>query len=652
MTDPAIWSPNTLDASWTQISEFSRWLEQRHGLTLADYHQLYQWSIEHTEQFWSDLWDYMDVIAARKGDQVLLRGQTLEAAQWFHEAQLNYAENLLSRGRDKQTALSFWDERGFQKKLSYQQLRAAVARFATALRESGIEPGDRVAGFMPNLPETVIAMLGSAAIGAIWSSCSPDFGVTGALDRFGQIAPKVLICADGYQYNGKTLNSLERIEAIAKELPSVEKVVVVPYQAEQPDISYLSKAVLWQDFISNEAQNFSYIPLPFSHPLFILFSSGTTGAPKCIVHGAGGTLLQHLKEHRLHTDLSHKDVLFYYTTCGWMMWNWLIGGLATGATLVLYDGAPTAPDLGHLWTLAEAEGVTVFGTSARYLAAIQKSDFTPKTDFNLSTLRAVLSTGSTLLPDQYDYVYKAIKEDLLLGSISGGTDILSCFALCCPTLPVRRGEIQCRGLGMAVKFFNEAGEAVTSEKGELVCTEPFPSMPIGFWGDEHNEKYHAAYFETFPGVWAHGDYGELTQNSSVILYGRSDTVLNPGGVRIGTAEIYRQVERVQEVEEAVAIGQPWEGTERVLLFVLLKDDKQLDDALTQRIRQTIRDHTTPRHVPAKIIQVADIPRTHSGKISELAVKNCVIGKTIANRHTLANPESLELFSDLAELASS
>ncbi|HYQ92997.1 MAG TPA: acetoacetate--CoA ligase, partial [Candidatus Competibacteraceae bacterium] len=533
----------------------------------------------------------------------------------------NFAQNLL-RQRDESQAIVFRGEDKVHRALTYAEVYAEVSRLAQFLRELGVKASDRVAGFMPNMPETVMAMLAAASLGAIWSSCSPDFGVQGVLDRFGQIEPKVMFSADGYFYNGKTHDCLTRLEDITARLPGLKQLVVVPYTRERPALERLPGARLWPDCTAPYAAGeIDFAQLPFNHPLYIMFSSGTTGVPKCIVHGAGGTLLQHLKEHQLHVDVKPGDRLFYFTTCGWMMWNWLVSGLASQATLLLYDGSPFYPDGNVLFDYADAEGVTIFGTSAKYIDALNKSGLTPRKTHILTTVKTMLSTGSPLAPESFDYVYESIKPDLCLSSISGGTDIISCFALGNPTLPVWRGELQCRGLGMRVEVWNEAGQPVRGEKGELVCTAPFPSMPVGFWNDPDGAKYRAAYFETYPNIWHHGDYVELTEHDGLIIYGRSDAVLNPGGVRIGTAEIYRQVEQLPEVVESLVIGQDWDNDVRVVLFVRLREELKLDDSLIQRIKEQIRRNTTPRHVPAKVVQVADIPRTKSGKIVELAVRN-------------------------------
>jgi len=617
------------------------------GRRFADYDGLYHWSVSEREQFWSAIWDFFGVEGER-GRVSLVDGDAMPGATWFPEARLNFAENLLGR-RDDHPALIFRGEDGRREVVSYRELFDSVARLAASLRSAGVGTGDRVAGFMPNRPETVIAMLATASVGATWSSCSPDFGTTGILDRFGQIQPKILFTADGYLYNGKRVDSLARIAEVLEGLDSVERVVVVPFLDGAPDIGHIPRAVIWDQFLAREAEP-RFEQLPFDHPLYILYSSGTTGVPKCIVHGAGGTLLQHLKELGLHTDIGPEDVLFYFTTCGWMMWNWLVSGLAQGASLLLFDGSPFAPDPGALWRMAEEEGVTVFGTSAKYLSALEKAGERPGEARDLSRLRTILSTGSPLVPESFDYVYRHIKADLQLSSISGGTDIVSCFALGCPILPVRRGELQCRGLGMAVEVWDNEGHPVVGRKGELVCVRPFPCMPVGFWNDADGSKYHDAYFGRFDGVWCHGDYAELTPEGGLVIYGRSDAVLNPGGVRIGTAEIYRQVEKLDEIVEALAVGQDWRGDVRVVLFVRLREGLVLDEALRERIRHTIRRNTTPRHVPAKIVQVSDIPRTISGKIVELAVRELIHGRPVTNTDALANPASLDEFRDRPELA--
>jgi len=585
----------------------------------------------------------------------------MPGATWFPDARLNFAQNLLERRRADDTgdALVFWGEDKVQRRLSHAELHALAARVAAALSSHGIVPGDRVAAYMPNMPETIVAMLGTTALGATFSSCSPDFGVQGVVDRFGQIAPRVLFTVDGYWYNGKPIPIFDKVVEIVSRLPSVERVVVVPYLDPAVDHREAAKARdawLWDVFLAPHlAGPIAYAQLPFDHPLYILYSSGTTGVPKCIVHGAGGTLLQHLKEHRLHGDVKPGDRLFYFTTCGWMMWNWLVSGLASRATLILFDGSPFVSRGRILWELAQSERITHFGTSAKYIDAIKKIALVPRKDFDLSALETIFSTGSPLAAESFDYVYQTVKDDVCLSSISGGTDIISCFALGNPTLPVWRGELQCRGLGLDVDVFDENGRSIREEKGELVCKSPFPSMPIGFWNDPDGSKYRAAYFERFPGVWCHGDWVEITAHDGLVIYGRSDATLNPGGVRIGTAEIYRQVEQMPEVVESIVIGQDWPpgevGDVRVVLFVKLQEGRTLDNELADRIKACIRANTTPRHVPAKIVQVGDIPRTKSGKIVELAVRNVVHGRPVKNQDALANPEALDEFRDREELRS-
>lgn len=647
MTTEQLWQPSADTIADANMTHFLQQVNSDHDQALANYHDLYQWSLDNTETFWSMIWDYFHVIGD-KGDTLVKDKDKLPGAQWFPEARLNFAENLL-RHRDDKVALVFRGENGARRQLSYSDLYLQVARFAEALKQRGVSKGDRVAAMMPNTIETIVAMLATASLGAIWSSCSPDFGVQGVLDRFGQVEPKVLLTVDGYFYNGKNLNIKDKTADILAQLPSVEQLVLVNF-SDQSDRLEDPKVIAYERFIDNDAGDVDFVVSEFNHPLYIMFSSGTTGVPKCIVHGAGGTLLQHLKEHGLHTDLAAEDTLFYFTTCGWMMWNWLVSGLAHGATLVLFDGSPFAPQPEFLWDVADEENISVFGTSAKYLAALEKAGVKPRESHQLESLRSILTTGSVLPPESFDYVYRDIKKDVCLSSISGGTDIISCFALGCPILPVYRGELQCRGLGLAVNVYNEDGQPVSGEKGELVCENSFPCMPVGFWNDDDGKRYFNAYFARFNNTWAHGDFAELTEHDGVIIYGRSDAVLNPGGVRIGTAEIYRQVEKVDAVLESIAVGQQYEDDERVILFVKLRDGITLDDELRQQIKKTIRANATPRHVPAIILQVRDIPRTISGKIVELAVRNVIHGEPVKNTDALANPEALDEFRDRPELS--
>jgi len=646
-----LWRPSAERIADANLTRFMRCVTARTGTPLADYAATYAWSLAEPARFWTELARFADVRATWGEGPVIEHPGQMPGARFFPAAQLNFAENLL-RFADDREALIFRNERGARRALSGRELRAEVARVAAGLIAAGVIAGDRVAGYLPNVPEATIAMLATASIGAVWSSCSPDFGVHGVLDRFGQIQPKVLFTADGYFYAGKTLDSLAPMAEVLEKLAAIERVVVIPYVTAEPELARLGTAAVraahWGEFGARGAP-LRFTPQPFNHPLFILYSSGTTGVPKCIVHGAGGTLLQHQKEHLLHTDLKRGDRLFYFTTCGWMMWNWLMSALATGATLVLYDGSPFHPDPGVLWRMAAEERVTVFGTSAKYLASLEKSEFVPARAVDLGALRTVLSTGSPLLPDGFDFVYGSVKADLELASISGGTDIVSCFALGCPIRPVYRGEIQCRGLGMAVDIFDDNGHPVLGARGELVCTAPFPSMPIRFWNDPDGTRYRAAYFERFPGVWHHGDFAALTAHDGLVIYGRSDAVLNPGGVRIGTAEIYGAVEALPEIAESLAVGQDWQGDVRVILFVRLKPGVELTEELRREIRNTIRTQTTARHVPARIIAVPDIPRTLSGKPTELAVRNVIHGLPVKNVDALANPQALEHFRNLPDL---
>jgi acetoacetyl-CoA synthetase len=651
-----LWKPTKKRVEHSNIKAFithvnNKNTQKKHWVKINSSHDLYDWSIQESAQFWSEIWTFCDIKAQRKGKKVLQAPNKMPGAQWFPDARLNYAQNLLVRNDDHE-AIVFQGEDRVSNRLTYAQLQDAVSITAQALRLEGVKKGDRVAAFLPNLPDTIIFMLAATSIGAIWSSCSPDFGTQGVLDRFGQIEPKILIGVDGYFYNGKEIDTLGKLGEIAHSLKTVKKVIVVPYTKSRPDITMIRNAVHLSDFVGGlTPKRIQFEQVPFNHPLFIMFSSGTTGVPKCIVHGHGGTLLQHLKEHKLHTDLKESDRFFYFTTCGWMMWNWLVSGLASGATLLLYDGAPTYPDANTLFDFAVREKMTIFGTSAKYIDAINKMGAHPAKTHNLRHLKTMTSTGSPLSPESFDFVYRKIKKDLLLSSISGGTDIVSCFVLGDPTLPVYRGEIQRRGFGLDVQVFDDEGKPVINEKGELVCTQPFPSMPIGFWNDKGNRKYHDAYFARFKNVWCHGDFIELTDRGTLVIYGRSDAILNPGGVRIGTAEIYRQVEKLDSVVESIVIGQDWDGDTRVVLFVRLRDGLRLTASIEADIKKMIRANATPRHVPAKILQVADIPRTKSGKIVELAVRNVVHGEPVKNVEALANPEALEHYKNRIELRS-
>ena len=646
-----LWQPSEERVRRTNMFRFLQHVNEKHGTAFRTYDDLYRWSIEEIPTFWATLWDYAGFSVSRSYDQVVDDVKKLPGARWFEGARLNFAENLL-RYRDDRIALSFKGEGRPTVHITYADLYDRVARLATSLKAMGIKPGDRVAGFVPNMIETVVAMLASVSVGAVWSSCSPDFGIKGVLDRFGQIQPRVLFTANGYQYNGKTFDSLERISEILKELPTIEKVVVIPYTEANPDPGRVRNGVLLEDFMAKESGlPIDFAQLPANHPLYIMYSSGTTGIPKCIVHGAAGTLIQHFKELKLHTDVNRDDTIFYFTTCGWMMWNWLVSSLMLGARVLLYDGSPFYPDPGAMWQMAQDEKITIFGTSAKYLAAVEKAGVKPKETYDLSPLKAVLSTGSPLAIESFEYVYRDIKADLCLSSISGGTDIISCFALGNPIGPVYAGELQCRGLGMKVEAWNEDGKPVIGQKGELVCTAAAPSMPIYFWNDPDGQKYRDAYFSVFPGVWHHGDFIEITEHGGVIIYGRSDATLNPGGVRIGTAEIYRQVETIPEVLDSLVVGQDWDNDVRVILFVKLREGCTLDEALINRIKTAIRVNTTPRHVPAKIIAVPDIPYTISGKKVELAVRKVIHNQEVKNKDALANPEALEYYRDLPELAS-
>ena len=646
MTYP-IWRPSPERVAESNMQRFLQ--AQAHRLETPDYSALYRWSVDRSAEFWEAFWRFSDIRATTPYRSVLTEPEGMPGARWFEGARLNFADNLL-RPEYQGTALVFYSERGERIDMSWAELRRQVGSVAQALQALGVGPGDRVVGLLPNRPEAVVAMLASASLGAVWSSCSPDFGANAVLDRLGQIGAKVLFATDGYFYNGKTIDCLPMVGRVVDSLSSLEAVFVVGYVDPEPDLRPVPGARRYSELLRAE-RGAGFRPLPFSHPLYIMFSSGTTGIPKCIVHGAGGTLVQHLKEHRLHCDIKAGDPVFYFTTIGWMMWNWLVTALASGATLVLYDGSPFYPDPGVLWRIAERERLKVFGTSAKYLSALEKSGYRPAEHVSPGELASILSTGSPLAPSSFDFVYSHIKADLQLSSIAGGTDLIACFSSGNPILPVYRGEMQCLALGMAVEVFNDRGEPIRDSKGELVCTAPFPSMPVSFWDDPGDARYRAAYFERFPGVWCHGDYAELTERGGLIIHGRSDAKLNPGGVLIGTAEIYRIVENMDEIAEAIAVGQEWGSDERVVLFVRLQPGHELSGELVERIRLAVRRQASPKHVPAKILETADIPRTRSGKIVELAVRDVIHGRMAVNTDALANPEALGFFRNRVELAS-
>lgn len=646
-----LWTPSQQRVKQANITRFAQEIEVQWSMTCPDYDSLWRWSVREPNQFWQSICEFCEVLFQGETGSALIAGKTMRDAVWFPNLTLNYAENLLrARGNDALMVV-FRGEDKLERSFTYRQLYDQVSVLAQALRDQGVRAGDRVAGILPNMPEAIIAMLAATSIGAIWSSCSPDFGVNGVMDRFGQIEPKVLFVVDYYYYNGKRHNLVNTNRELSKRLSSVEIVVVCAYDGQStPQGTAFAKAISWKDYSA------SYVPraiefaaLSFDHPLFIMFSSGTTGVPKCIVHCHGGTLLQHMKEHQLHVDVHPGDRLFYFTTCGWMMWNWLVSGLASKAVVMLYDGSPFYPDGNVLFDYIDDHRITQFGTSAKFIDASHKANIKPCTSHQLTSVKTIVSTGSVLVPESFDYVYRDIKTDVCLASVSGGTDIIACFVSGSPTLPVYCGELQCRALGMDVDVFDDDGNSITNQKGELVCKSPFPSLPIGFWNDADGEKYRQIYFDRYPDIWCQGDYVELTNRGTMIFYGRSDAVLNPGGVRIGTAEIYRQVETLEEIVESLVIGQNWQNDVRIVLFVKLRDGIILDDALVEKIKRHIRNNTTPRHVPAKIVAVADIPRTKSGKIVELAVRKIVHNEAVKNVEALANPEALELFKDVEEL---
>ncbi len=643
------WQPTQDQKSGTALYEFMSHMNEDAGTDLSSYKDIWSYSVKNPEIFWSQVWDFTGVIASEKGDRVIVKAPHMKDCRFFPDARLNFAENLLRR-RDDEIAIVFRGEDHIEKKLTYKKLYEKVSLLAQALRNAGVRQGDRVAGYLPNMPQAVIAMLATSSIGAIWSSASPDFGVQGVLDRFGQVEPKVLFCVDQYFYNDKAIDCMEKNRAVFKSLPSVEKLVIVKY-LEEAEVDLPTGAELFYDFIQGYLPtDIEFEQLPFDHPLYIMFSSGTTGTPKCIVHGQGGTLLQHLKEHKLQCDIRPDDRVFYFTTTGWMMWQWLVSALASEARILLFDGAPFYPDGYSLWDFANEQKCTHFGTSAKFIDALKKHELSPGKKYDLSDLRWIGSTGSPLVHEAFDYVYDEIKSDVHLASISGGTDIISCFVLGNPLSPVYKGEIQGPGLGMDVDVFDTMGRSVSDGKGELVCKTPFPCMPTGFWNDPEGKRYMDAYFDKFDNIWCHGDWCEWTEYGGVIIHGRSDATLNPGGVRIGTAEIYRQVEKLPEVKESIAVGQEWDGDVRVVLFVVMRDGKKLSDKIVDEIKSVIRSGASPRHVPAKVIAVSDIPRTKSGKITELAVRDIIHGRDIENKEALANPEALEEYKNIEELA--
>ncbi len=657
-----LWSPSQSAVEASALTAFTRYVEDKLSLRFESYTQLYQWSIDHPEQFWSQLWSFVDIKASVASDVTVENLEQFPGARWFPDAKLNFAENLLQERSEKLAFVSLL-ENGERRTLTYNELFAQTEKIANALRSAGVEKGSRVAGWLPNIPETATAMLATSSLGAIWSSCSPDFGEPGALDRFGQIEPEVLFACDGYYYAGRTIDIQDKVRAVAQQVPSIKTIVWVPVLHEAPEAEALgvenpalqgthtAHETYWPHWLAQTAPPLTFAQLPFDHPLYILYSSGTTGKPKCIVHGQGGTLLQHIKEHQLHLDINPKDVLFFFTTCGWMMWNWLISALASRCTVVLFDGSPFHPNAASMFDICQQEKVTVFGISAKFLGGAQKSHVKPVASHDLRDLRMLISTGSPLTEEGFSYVYDDIKPDCHLVSMSGGTDLISCFMLGNPNLPVYAGELQSPGLGMAVEIWDEDGHRLSRGKGELVCTNAFPCAPVGFWNDPQDQKYKAAYFDRFANIWVHGDYAEQTEHGGYIIHGRSDAVLNPGGVRIGTAEIYRQVEQFQDIVDAVCVGQQWQDDVRVILFVVTRDNLPLTESLVDAIKRQIRTYASPRHTPAKIIQVSDIPRTMSGKIAELAVRDTIHGKAVKNTSALANPESLKLFENIDDLAS-
>ncbi|MDF1797145.1 MAG: acetoacetate--CoA ligase [Coxiellaceae bacterium] len=647
MTTP-LWQPSADDLQKSQMAKFIQYVNQAHKLQFDNYQQLYQWSTEHIDLFWQAVVEFCDVKFDSPAQGVVNNQNDMQQAQWFPGATLNFAQHLL-RFNDDKVAIQFANEIGERRSLTYAELNQQVIALAAHLQSLSVVAGDRVAGFVANTPEAIIAMLATTYLGAVWSSCSPDFGLNGVIDRFGQIEPKVLFAVDGHYYGRKKFNDLDKVKKIRQQLPALQELIVIPYVDKNPVITGITNCQLFSDCLTPPEKAPDFVPVAFNDPLYILYSSGTTGKPKCMVHSVGGTLLQHLKELQLHTDITRDDVFFFFTTCGWMMWNWLVSGLALGCTLVLFDGSPFHPTKLALLNLIDEFDISVFGIGAKYIEAIARRHLSPKDSHKLSSLKSILSTGSPLLPESFDYIYEHFPTNVRVSSISGGSDIVSCFALGCPIIPVYRGELQCRGLGLAVDVYNEQAQPIKQQKGELVCTKPFPAMPICFWNDPTGERYHNAYFNRFDNIWAHGDYAELTEHDGVIIYGRSDATLNPSGVRIGTAEIYTQVDQFDQVLDCIAVGQAWRGSERILLFVIMRKGCELTTELSKQIKETIRKNASPHHVPAKIIAVADIPRTISGKAVELAVKKVIHGETVTNTDSLANPEALDCYVNLKEL---
>lgn len=641
-----LWRPTQPEK--TKMAKLISHVNNNYGTKLSSYDDLHAWSINYTSEFWSEIWDCCSIKYSKPYTNVIDDKTKMPGAKWFSGARLNYSENLL-RFQDEHPAIYFKSEEKPLQIITYGILYNEVERLAHSLREIGVEKGDRVVGFIPNIPEAVIAMLATASIGAVWSSASPDFGTKGVLDRFSQIKPKVIFSSDGYNYNGNSYDCIEKLSEILKGLPSVQKAIVIEYTNESPDLSNIINGVLYHKFISNSPAPLQFEQLPFDHPLYIMYSSGTTGLPKSIVHSAGGTLIQHLKELNFHCNLERKDCLFYFTTSGWMMWNWLISSLSIGSSLVLYDGSPFYPNGNSLWKMAEELGITIFGTSPKYLDACKENGIFPKNIADLSKLHTILSTGSPLVDESFDYVYENIKKDVLLGSISGGTDIISCFAIANPMLPVKRGELQCKGLGMDVKAYDKAGQSIIDQKGELVCTTAFPSMPIYFWNDLGGKKYHDAYFKTFPNIWHHSDFIEISENGGIKIFGRSDTTLNPGGVRIGTAEIYRVLNSMKDIDDSLVIGQDWKGDQRIILFIIMREGHALDKNMVNKIKKMIRSNCSPRHVPNKVIQIKGIPYTINGKKVEVAVKKVIQGEAVNNRDSLTDPSVLDLYKNISEL---